>query len=81
MRAQKLFLGGVTAHLHFIKKSVKEGIENFYIVSVSALKSYARELAEKSLRDCRLQQMWEDEYTATFRKRKTKLYCAMLSKI
>ena len=79
-KSEKLFLGGVTAHLHFIKESIKRGIETFYIVSVSALKSYSRELAEKSLKDCKLQQMWEDEYTATFRKKKAKLYCTLLSK-
>lgn len=78
-KSEKLFLGGVTPHLHFIKESIAKGIETFYIVSVSALKSYAKEAVEKSL-IYGLRKMWEDEYVGTFRKRRQSLYCAMLSK-
>lgn len=79
-KSEKLFLGGITAHLHFIKESIAEGIETFYIVSVGGLRSYAQEVVEKSLKDYGLHKMWENEYTGTFRKRREKLYCAMLSK-
>lgn len=79
-RSEKLFLAGITAHLHFIKESIAKGIETFYIVSVSGLKSYAKDVVEKSLTNYGLRKVWEDEYFGTFRKRRQGLYCAMLSK-
>ena len=80
-RLSKLLTVGTRPHLAFIDRTIKEGINRFYVTAVGVNIPYAKELSETLMETRGFRKLSEDEYTGIYREKRRKMYCACLEKV